>query len=277
MFIRGLIFVAALIALPAQLAAGTRDPDVADNKYQEFGAQFPFILRIRVYKNLEDDKKLFASASAVAIRPKWVLTAAHILEQKPDGGFVYKTAENKDGWPIEIFLMHGDFKDELVGWHDIALCRLKNDLGLDFYPGLYEKNDEIGKLVTMSGWGATGTFSSGYTHFDDKRRAGSNQISIIERGVLVCTPDKYNKTALEFLICPGDSGGGLFIGNDLAGIVSFISGPADRGPPKARYGDTAAFTRVSLYNDWITETITKIDNAYAAVERDEKAAAAGQK
>ena len=277
MFIRGLILVAALTALPAQLLAGTRDPNVADHKYQEFGAKFPFILRIRVYKQLEDDKKLFSAASAVAIRPRWVLTAAHILEHKPDGGSVYKTADDKVSWPIEIFIMHGDFRDELVGWHDIALCRLEKDLDLDFYPGLYSKNDEIGKLVTMSGWGATGTFNSGYTHFDNKRRAGSNQISVIENGILVCTPDVLNKTALEFLICPGDSGGGLFIGNDLAGIVSFISGPANRGKPKARYGDTAAFTRVSLYYDWINETITKIDNAYTAVERDEKAAEAAQK
>jgi hypothetical protein len=260
MFIRGLIFVAALTALPAQLVvAGTRDPDVADTKYQEFGAQFPFVLRIRVYKNLEDDKKLFATGSAVAIRPHWVLTAAHVLEHGVDGGSIYKTAENKDGWLIDRFVVHKDFKDELVGWHDIALCRLQHDLGLEFYPGLYARNDEPGQPITLAGWGATGTFSTGFTHFDDKRRAGSNKIDGIDRGVLVCSPEKAHKTALEFLFCPGDSGGGVFIGNDLAGIVSFITGPKENGAPKARYGDTGSSTRISLYRDWIHATIDRTD------------------
>lgn len=267
MFIRGLLLAVMFLAVSASpTMAGTRDPNVPDVKYQEFGAQFPFILRIRVHKKLEDDKTLYMFASAVAIRPQWVLTAAHIIDELPDGGHIYKTGENENGFPIELFIMHGEFKDELVGWHDIALCRIKGDLGLDFYPGLYAGDDEINKVVTLSGWGATGTFLSGYTHFDDKRRAGSNQICVIENGVLVCQPDKQNRTALEFLICPGDSGGGLFIGNELAGIVSFISGPSTRGQPKARYGDTGAFTRVSLYRDWINDNITRVDKAYAEVE-----------
>lgn len=261
MLIRIAILVAALTALPAHLVAGTRDPDVADTKYQEFGAKFPFILRIRVYKDLDDGKKLFASASAVAIRPQWVLTAAHVVERDLDGGHIYKTAENKDGWPVDVFVVHKDFTDDLVGWHDIALCRVKGDLGLEFYPELYKKSDELGKVVTMSGWGATGTFLSGYTHFDDIRRAGSNKVCTLERGVLVCEPNKQNKTLLEFLICPGDSGGGLFIGNELAGIVSYISCPPNQGKPKARYGDSGSFTRVSMYTDWINDNIAKIDNA----------------
>lgn len=270
MFIRGFVILAALTASLAQpmVAAGTRDPDIADAKYQEFGAKFPFVLRIRVHKTQADGSKLYASASAVAIRPQWVVTAAHILDMQPTGGFIYPSGENKDGWPISIFITHGEFKkDDIVGWHDIALCRIQGDFGLDFYPAVYDKTEELNASVTMSGWGATGTFLTGFTHFDNIRRAGSNKITGIERGVLTCSPRRSGKSALEFLICPGDSGGGLFIGNDLAGIVSYISGSEKRGAPKARYGDSAAFTRISLYKEWLDTHIMLFDAIAAHAEK----------
>ena len=65
----------------------------------------------------------------------------------------------------------------------------------------------------------------------------------------------HDKFPLEFMIAPGDSGGGMFIGNKLAGINSFLMA-ADK-KPDGTYGDEAAFTRISLYVDWIAEQIEK--------------------
>jgi secreted trypsin-like serine protease len=51
------------------------------------------------------------------------------------------------------------------------------------------------------------------------------------------------------MIAPGDSGGPLFIGRELAGINSFTM--ADRGPLNSREGEETGHTRVSLYLEWI--------------------------
>jgi hypothetical protein len=62
---------------------------------------------------------------------------------------------------------------------------------------------------------------------------------------------------LEGLIAPGDSGGGLFIGDGaearLVGVASYIRGYD--GKNDSDYGDTAAFTRVSAFSSWIDEVI----------------------
>jgi hypothetical protein len=115
--------------------------------------------------------------------------------------------------------------------------------------------------VTLAGFGFRGTFHTGMAESDGKRRAGSNKISGLERSVLVCDPSTENKTALEFLITPGDSGGGLFIGNKLAGVHSFLM--AKDGKPNGTYTDESAHTRVSLYVDWVESEIKKYEKTLA--------------
>jgi hypothetical protein len=61
------------------------------------------------------------------------------------------------------------------------------------------------------------------------------------------------------MIAPGDSGGGMFIGNELAGINSFLA-HAD-GKPDGTYGDDSAFTRVSMYRDWVELQIRQHEHA----------------
>ncbi len=47
----------------------------------------------------------------------------------------------------------------------------------------------------------------------------------------------------------------MFIGNKLAGINSFLMAVDKK--PDGTYGDESAFTRVSLYSDWIESEIAK--------------------
>ncbi len=58
---------------------------------------------------------------------------------------------------------------------------------------------------------------------------------------------------LEGNVAPGDSGGALFIGGQLAGVISFL-GSVD-GNGNADYGDVSGYTRVSTFNTWIDEQI----------------------
>jgi hypothetical protein len=256
-----IILAVLIFFLTANTArSGTRDPDTPDSRYVEFGRQFPFVMRIRavVRKEHKPDPEEIDTvhyASAVVIRPHWVLTAAHVVAHTRDQSILRDSGDHA----LTKIIPHPDYLDELYGYHDVALCYSPKDFDLEFYTPLYTNDDELNKTATIAGFGWYGTFHTGGTQYDKQRRAGSNVITGMERNILVVDASRTNKTALEYLICPGDSGGGLFIGNKLAGINSFLMALDKK--PDGTYTDEAAFTRVSLYADWVESEIIKAEAA----------------
>lgn len=230
--------------------AGTIDPLTDDTKYIEYGKKFKYIYKLcGVSKNNE----LFCG-SCVAISPRWVLTAAHVI----DGAKICGISEDDSKQTVlasETFT-HEDY-DKDFGYGDIGLVYLAKELELDFYPELYDKEDEVGKLCCISGYGLTGTFLTGQIKSDNHRRAGSNIIDKIDRHLLICTPSptiSTGRTALEFLIASGDSGGGLFIDGKLAGINSCVMHSPNR--PRSIYSNEAGHTRISKYISWIKKIMS---------------------
>ena len=239
-----------LFLLSSFSQAGTRHPAVPDAKHLEYGAKFHYIARIVAF---EKETKKPQLASAVLIKPNWALTAAHVVRNTD--GAVLMFNDDKVKILVDHVIPHEEFgEDTKPGVHDIALCYSDTDFDLAFYPALYSEFDERDQLCSISGYGVSGTFETGFNTSDAKRRAGSNKIDRYEKSVLICTPSFTHRTSLEFLIAPGDSGGGLFIGNKLAGINSFIS--CDQGKiPNSAYGTESGHTRISLYYDWINKQI----------------------
>jgi hypothetical protein len=243
------------------ISAGTRDPDTPDSKYVEFGRQFPNVIKLRAIRHRrgeQTDKPVYQYGSAVVIRPHWALTAAHVLINTT------QPAAIKDGnaHPITLIVCHADFKEDALGYYDLAICYSPRAFDLKFYPPLYRGTDEVGKAATIAGYGLHGTFHTGATQIDEMRRAGHNKIDSVDMGCLICTPSRAGKFPLEFMIAPGDSGGGLFIGNELAGINSYLS--ASDKKPDGTYTDDAAHTRISLYANWIESQIKQHEFALQA-------------
>jgi len=239
-FINSLILVYLSITIAY---GGTIDPDTPDSKYIEYGKKFHSVVKLCCF-----DGKGLSCGSAVVIDPHWIVTAAHVVENCHS----WTVTIGDDKYHIKTMISHKDYDTNIFGIADIAIGYLENPIILDYYPELYDSDDETDKLCSISGWGFTGTFNTGTKIHDGKRRAGSNFIDRFERTVLVCSPSKLNdikKTQLEFLICSGDSGGGLFIGNKLAGINSSVIG--NDGKSNSTYGDESCHTRISLYRPWI--------------------------
>lgn len=226
--------------------AGTIDPDTPDSKYLEYGEKFRHTVSISCF-----DGKGTASGSAVVIDRHWILTAAHVVENCQ----TWTVTVDGEEYPLSKVILNPNYKTEVFGYDDIALGYSEKELVFNSYPLLYESDDEIGKICSLSGWGFTGTFNSGANISDRKRRAGSNFIDGTERRVLLCSPSRKHEkvTELEYLIASGDSGGGLFIDGKLAGIHSSII--AKDGKPNGTYSDQSCHTRVSLYSKWIKETM----------------------
>jgi hypothetical protein len=250
LFLHLLRFVVFWFGGIAAALAGTRNPATPDENYVEFGEKFPFVVVLKAGD--ADNPAKLRVGSAVIIREHWILTAAHVVTQAQNISVV-KT--NNSVFPISHVVRHPEYKEDNVGYYDVALGYSPAPFDLQFYCPLYTDADEVGKAATISGFGIHGTFNTGAVAFDGKRRAGQNLIARAEKGVLICTPRKTGAFPLEFIITIGDSGGGLFIGNKLAGINSFLM--AVDGKPNGSYTDEAAHTRISLYAEWIENEIEK--------------------
>lgn len=235
------------IFLFSPVIAGTIDPNTPDSKYIEYGDKFNSVTKLCCY----DGKNTFCG-SAVVIDPHWIVTAAHVVENCHS--WTITLANNKQ-YKLSKMIAYPKYNFNIFGEFDIALGYSEEYIELDGYPELYTDNDEVGKLCSMAGWGLTGTFNTGVSKSDGKRRGGANFIDRIEKKVLICSPSKSNEkmTELEYLICSGDSGGGLFIDGKLAGIHSSVLGYD--GKPDSTYKDESCHTRVSLYADWIKTTM----------------------
>lgn len=241
-----LLLVIAIQSLCLVSCGGTIDPNIPDYKYIEYGSKYKCVLPL-ICKNAEDT---VYKASCVVIDEFYILTAAHVVVDTVS----YYVLFNDEIYSCNIMAMHSEFKESKVGYNDIAIGKLNKAIKLDFYPELYKKRDEIGKICGLAGYGFSGNFITGAVLADDNnsKRAGSNIIDNIEKNNLVYSVHTKNKTSLEFLIAGGDSGGGLFIEQKLAGIHSFVY--ATDGNPNSDYGDFGCSTRISDYIEWIEKT-----------------------
>jgi hypothetical protein len=228
--------------------SGTIDPDTPDSKYISYGSKFVYISKVS--GKTPDTKPFFGSG--VAHKEKIVLTAAHMVENIIECNVLINNKTIK----VAKIIIHPKYHSDQFGYHDIAICFLEEKIGLDWYPELYTETNETGKVCSISGYGITGTFVTGAHTSDDKKRAGSNIIDKIDRGLLICSPSRANRTELEFCIGVGDSGGGLFINNKIAGINSCVI--HEKGAVKSTYGTESGHTRISDNAEWIKEILATI-------------------
>lgn len=226
--------------------AGTIDPNTPDSKYIEYGEKFNHVVKLCCL-----DGKGMSCGSAVIIDPHWIITAAHVVENCHSWTVNIKDKKYK----ISKMFINPKYDTNVFGESDIAIGYAEDAIETEFYPALYEKQDEVGKICSIAGWGLTGNFKTGVKVSDGKIRGGSNFIDRTDKKVLICSPSKRNEkfTELEYLICSGDSGGGLFIDGKLAGINSSVLGYD--GKPDSTYTDESCHTRISLYIDWINNTM----------------------
>lgn len=245
-----LLFLIVVLTIPTTITAGTRLDSVPDSKYLEYGAKHQCVLPIQGI--MSDDLNATFRGSCVLIDPYHIITAAHVVSDSLTQNVVI----NNKVIPVSVIAVHSDFVFKKNGYNDIAVGRLSQPIEIDFYPKLYTGSDERGKVCSIAGWGHYGTLGKGYGPFDNKRRAGSNVVTSYYLDTLMVKTDDEH-TSLEFLICPGDSGGGMFIDQKLAGINSFIM--AKDGKGDADYGDEGCFTRISKFEPWIRAVIKQVD------------------
>lgn len=242
------ILAAAAVAAVC-VYAGTIDPKTPDSEHVQYGSKFKCVAKLSC-RRISDG--VVQSASCVILSGSWVITAAHVVEGT-DSWVV--TTDDKSEHKLTKVIIHPDYRESRLGTHDVAIGETDDRFDLDFYPPMYDKQDEVGKVVSICGYGMCGTFSTGSTKSDCLKRGGSNIVCRASRGALFCSVSDRPNTQLEFLISPGDSGGGMFLGTgELVGINSFLM--AEGYAPKSLYGEESAHTRVSDIREWVLKEIS---------------------
>lgn len=264
-----LLTVAAIVCLASSATAGTILDGVDDGRYLALGNS-------SLYDSVGQFTGSTFSASGVLIASNWVLTAGHVVSDTTSltfniGGGTYIG---------KSWISHPKWGGDVLKGYDIGLVQLTDDVTGIMPAERYEGNDELDKVGTSVGFGRTGTGLTGDVVYDGKKRAGQNDIDVWLRTpgrtprVFMSdfdnpagTENAWGRSSstpldLEYLIAPGDSGGGVFAnfgGSELLiGIHSF--GAAYDGTIDSDYGDISGHTRVSVFNKWIDQILRGTDD-----------------
>ena len=248
--------ILALLLVSFSCQAGTIRPDKSDKEYIEYGKKHECVVPFRGESKTDDGKTCINMGSAVLVSPTVIITAAHLL-QDIESSYVLYNGKKHD---IDFSVFPKEFLEKIhLSSFDIAICHLTKPINIDFYPELYESDDEAKKICSIAGYGLSGTHRTGAVKEDYKKRAGSNQIDeIINDNLLKCSLMGGDDTELEFLICQGDSGGGLFIDQKLAGINSCIYTSDKDKKLNADYKDCSTHTRISYHRVWLNTIMEAI-------------------
>jgi len=271
--LRHLLAVLAVVAsVEATGLAGVIRHDTKDSLYLSLGNSPQYASVGQIYGVVSEQSAFYASGTL--IDPQWVLTAGHVVDSATSLTFsIAGTQYTAGSW-----IAHPNWNGDLLAGYDIGLVRLDQPVYTVTPAVRYTGSKELGNVATAVGFGMTGTGNSGANKFDGKKRGTQNVIDqLYNPRLLLADFDNPNNRrdnsmgsakplALEGLIAPGDSGGGLFIttrdGTFLVGVHSFVA--AWDGNPNSDYGDISGHVRVSAFNSWINDVIANWPNIGSA-------------
>lgn len=232
-----------------------RRHDINDQEYLKLARQFENNV---CNLNLPDGNATFLSK-------EWLVTAAHVavdIETKFKNGEAHFINFMGKKYKVGKVVLHKEWKKNKR--HDIALVHLSEPVA-DAQPvELYQRKDEVGKLIYIVGNAGIGNGKEGLEKKTDwKYRAATNRIDEVNDYFVKFIFDSVETnsdalTELEGASGPGDSGGPAFVKEDnklyLIGVGSTQSTKNTNGV-EGIYGVVEQYMRVSNYSDWINKNM----------------------
>lgn len=210
-----------------------RKDDTNDSEYLNLGKQFESVVRI------ETDNSF---GSGVLLDSNTLITSAHNIKHKRN---------------IKIVIEYTEYLPKKIVYHkdlDLAIIKITNINQDNFKLELYTQ-EYLNKEFIIVGYGFTGVGSKGYSIRDFKKRGAVVVCSALKKGFGECVFMRDDGIQVGGSAAPGDSGGGVFKDNKLAGIITYVTGKGGDGKGDSSYGDRSAFIPINLAEDWILENL----------------------
>ncbi len=185
--------------------------------------------------------------SGTLITTSHVLTAAHcaeVIEDSTSGTF---EVDGRRYETINVFI-HPDFNRRTYA-NDIAILELSEPVTGIEPSEILREPPLVGDLLTIVGFGATGTPTAGSDGSFGTKRFGFTTIDEVTATLVNWEFDDPTETNTA----PGDSGGPGYLEIDGDSFIACITSGGTE--PDAGLGDLAFNTRVDAYADWIDDTI----------------------
>jgi secreted trypsin-like serine protease len=263
----GLLAAACVLGLLPSVQAGTIRDDRSPELYLNLAGQPQYAAVGKLTIHATDGWYMGSGTLISNADTAWVLTAAHCVDDAIGLTFNIGGVD----YTAKKWVANPNWSGNLSKGYDLGLVQLGPVAGVT--PAFrYTGSSELGATATIAGFGMTGTGLTGATEPAGTKLAGQNTIDKLTATtgkskyarILMTDFDNPYKPRdstigsstpldLEYMVAPGDSGGGLFITNTsgtyLAGVTSFLQA-WDR-TLNSDYGDLGGFTRVSAFNSWI--------------------------
>lgn len=254
----------ALLAASTSSGAVVIRHDIDDAEYRIDASAFPALADMP------------GEGHGVLIAPRWVVTAAHAA---PMQGREAQVTINGAAHRVERVIAHPGYQRLpealakeavaagnpskihafLAASDDIALIKLATPVEGVAPVALYRGSDEVTKVATLTGKGATGDGAAGQV------RDGSHRTVLRQaRNAITGANDRYlwyrfdpppKALPLEGAVGGGDSGGPLVIEDQgkmrLVGLGSWITATPEHALEAGFYGQVVHNVRISRYVAWI--------------------------
>lgn len=217
--------------------------DSADAKHLELGTQFPAVARI------------LPDGCGTLVAPTWVLTAAHVAATTPPTTGRVQFGERE--YSITRIILHpeADVKPGRPPEIDLALIELNEPVEGVSPMALYRGTSEVGKTITLVGFGDIGDGKNTPRRSDGRRRAALNKVDDAgPKRIFFRFDEPPNGVELEGVSGPGDSGGPALVEENGVYHLAGVSSASKDGRP-GRYGVIEVYMRVGRFIDWIIATI----------------------
>lgn len=263
----GGLLPAVLLAAALPAAAIVIRHDRADADYVVDAGRYPQFFHLQ----LRNQRKV---CLATLISTQWAITAGHCTEDTP----LREQIEAGQSWPVDIagarhevvdLVLHPDYRNgKVLAGVDLALLRLREPVAGIAPLRLQREADELHRVVSLLGWGFTGTGAGTRRFNDGKLRRAHNAVAEAGQWLIFHFDDPRQPGSgaqhLEGIPGLGDSGGPAFLelgeGPVLLGIA--VGELADEAESSARgsYGAVEVYERISLHLDWIDAVLGELQS-----------------